>query len=284
MNGSQAAAQSEGASRRSVVLVTGMSGSGKSTVLTELKRHGHRVIDTDDPGWIVETLIPGGPEPVWDLDQMKAVIDGHLAGWLFIAGCGANQGAVYDCFDAVVLLSAPVDVILDRVVDRANPFGSTAEDRMKITNDLAAFEPLLRAGADAEIVTTAPVPEVVAALEQIASGAALPGRSFAGDGVPAEGAATCKVVEIAYPPRTIRDCDVRRELAAEVGPRDLPCVCIAIGAKRSRPVSLGHDESVAPSDGRVGGYSAAEKPARRPSARWRLARYGSGRARHACLR
>ena len=83
----------------------------------------------------------------------------------------ANQGAVYDRFEAVVLLSAPVDVILDRVADRANPFGSTAEDRTKIAKDLAAFEPLLRAGADREIVTTAPVPEVVATLEQVAGGA-----------------------------------------------------------------------------------------------------------------
>jgi shikimate kinase len=171
MNGSQAAEHSEDASARSVVLLTGMSGSGKSTLLAELKRHGHRVIDTDDPGWIVETHTASGLEPLWDLDQIKALIDGHRTGWFFIAGCVANQGAVYDHFDAVVLLSAPVDVILDRVASRANPFGSTPDDRTKITNDLTAFEPLLRAGADLEIVTTAPVPEVVAALEHVASGA-----------------------------------------------------------------------------------------------------------------
>lgn len=112
-----------------------------------------------------------GPEPLWDLDRLRALIDGHRKGWLFIAGCVANQGAVYDHFDAVVLLSAPVDVILERVADRVNPFGSTADDRTKIANDLAAFEPLLRAGADREIVTTAPVPEAVAALEHVASGA-----------------------------------------------------------------------------------------------------------------
>jgi shikimate kinase len=83
----------------------------------------------------------------------------------------ANQRAVYDRFDAVVLLSAPVDVILDRVADRADPFSSTADDRTKISNDLAAFEPLLRASADREIVTTAPIAEVVAALEHVASDA-----------------------------------------------------------------------------------------------------------------
>ena len=59
------------------MLVTRMSGSGKSTVLAELKRRGHRVIDTDDPGWIVETHTVGGRQPVWDLDQIKALIDDH---------------------------------------------------------------------------------------------------------------------------------------------------------------------------------------------------------------
>jgi dephospho-CoA kinase len=150
------------------VLVTGMSGTGKSTVLAELNRRGHRVVDTDEPGWITDKSAAGAPEPVWDLEQITALIDRHETGWLFIAGCVANQGMVYDRFDAVVLLSAPVDVILERVANRANPFGSRAADRTKIANDLATFEPLLRAGADREIVTTASIPEVVAALEQVA--------------------------------------------------------------------------------------------------------------------
>jgi hypothetical protein len=33
---------------------------------------------------------------------------------LFVAGCVANQRLLYDRFDAVVLLSAPVDVLLAR--------------------------------------------------------------------------------------------------------------------------------------------------------------------------
>ena len=153
------------------MLVTGMSGTGKSTALAELSHRGHRVIDTDDPGWIVETHTASGPEPVWDLEQITALIDGHHTGWLFIAGCVANQSMVYDRFDAVVLLSAPVEVILDRVATRVNPFGSTAEDRTMIANDLAAFEPVLRVGADREIVTTAPVLDVVTALEKVARAA-----------------------------------------------------------------------------------------------------------------
>ncbi|MGI8714469.1 MAG: hypothetical protein ACR2NR_15100 [Solirubrobacteraceae bacterium] len=71
-----------------------------------------------------------------------------------------------------VLRTAPIAAsIRTRVVDRANPFGSRPEDRAKIASDLADFELLLRAGVDREIVTTAPVAEVVAALEQVAAAA-----------------------------------------------------------------------------------------------------------------
>jgi hypothetical protein len=37
---------------------------------------------------------------------------------LFVEGCVRNQSKFYDRFDAVVLLSAPADVILDRVARR----------------------------------------------------------------------------------------------------------------------------------------------------------------------
>ena len=158
---------------RAVVLVTGMSGTGKSTVLRELARRGHAVVDTDDPGWIVgspgsDTDGPDGPEPLWDLDRMAALVEQHRTGWLFIAGCVMNQGAMYHRMDAVVLLSAPVDVLLGRVTVRSNPFGSTPGDRAMIVADHAAFQTQLRAGATDEIVTTVPVEDVVRRLEEVA--------------------------------------------------------------------------------------------------------------------
>jgi len=47
-----------------VVLVTGMSGTGKSAVTAELACRGHRVVDTDEPGWILMIHTADGPEPV----------------------------------------------------------------------------------------------------------------------------------------------------------------------------------------------------------------------------
>jgi len=154
-----------------VVLLTGMSGAGKSTVLAELARAGHAVLDTDVGGWIERVPVPGGSEhePLWRADRITALLDAHGGGHLFLAGTVANQGRFYARFDAVVLLSAPVDVLLARMSTRTdNPFGRTAAERAEIARDVAAVEPLLRPGATVEIDTRRPVDEVVDAVLAVA--------------------------------------------------------------------------------------------------------------------
>jgi shikimate kinase len=148
------------------VLITGMSGTGKSTVLAELERRGHRVVDTDHGDWIDRS----GPEPLWDEVRIGALLDEDSDGALFIAGCVANQGRFYHRFAAVVLLSAPEAVILERVARRTtNPFGKRSEERARISADLETIEPLLRCGATAEIDTRRPVGEVADLLEAAAA-------------------------------------------------------------------------------------------------------------------
>jgi dephospho-CoA kinase len=158
------------------VLVTGMSGTGKSTALAELARRGHRVIDTDDDGWSEE--VPHavrGREQLWREDRMDALLAEPADGTLFVSGCVANQGTFYPRFDAIVLLSVPVDVLLDRVATRStNDFGKSDVERALILSDLREIEPLLRAGATAEIDTRKPVGEVADLLESIAGGSKSP--------------------------------------------------------------------------------------------------------------
>jgi dephospho-CoA kinase len=147
------------------VLVTGMAGTGKSSALAELAHRGHRVVDTDYGGWIER-----GAEPLWREDRIDQLLNEHENGVLFVSGCVANQGKFYPRFDAVVLLSAPADVILERVAGRnTNDFGKTDSEREQILSDLAAVEPLLRRGATTDIDARAPLAEVVDALERIAS-------------------------------------------------------------------------------------------------------------------
>jgi dephospho-CoA kinase len=148
-----------------VVLVTGMSGTGKSSALAELARRGHRVVDTDYGDWIEQ-----GTERLWREDRIDALLTEHDDGVLFVSGCVPNQGKFYPRFDAVVLLSAPADVIVERVRTRdTNDYGKSDAERESILRDLAAVEPLLRAGATAEIDTRVSPAEVADELERIAN-------------------------------------------------------------------------------------------------------------------
>ena len=112
------------------VLITGMSGTGKSTVLRALAGRGHRVVDTDEDGWSLEVASAEGVEHVWREDRIAALLRQEIDGWLFVGGCVSNQGRFAGSFDAVVLLSAPVELMLTRVRHRTdNPFGSRPQCR-----------------------------------------------------------------------------------------------------------------------------------------------------------
>ena len=128
-------------------------------------------MDTDYGDWIEEVPTPaGGFERLWREQAIAALLDVHGKDVLFLSGCVANQGAFYPRFDAVVLLSAPLAVILERIATReTNSFGRTNTERDAIVRDHAVIEPLLRAGATAEIDTRAPLSEVTDALERIAA-------------------------------------------------------------------------------------------------------------------
>lgn len=77
------------------VLVTGMSGTGKSTVLVELGQRGHRVVDTDYSGWAedVTSQDGSGPERLWREDRMTTLPADDGGNCLFVSGCVSNQGS-----------------------------------------------------------------------------------------------------------------------------------------------------------------------------------------------
>ena len=158
------------------ILVTGMSGTGKSSALAELGRRGYRVVDTDDPGWreyraYVESsdeLHRG--EWLWIEEKISGLLDSDDGRPLFVQGCVRNQSKFYDRFNAIVLLSAPADVILDRIASRTtNSYGKTPVELAMILDDLARVEPLLRESCTHELDASRPLDEVVGDLIAIAS-------------------------------------------------------------------------------------------------------------------
>jgi dephospho-CoA kinase len=113
-----------------------MSGTGKSTALGGLRRRGYEVVDTDEPGWTEWSDEGGGY--VWREDRVAELLARERDVPLFVSGTVSNQGRFYPRFDAVVLLSAPAEVLLGRIESRTtNGYGKTAEQRGLILEHLA---------------------------------------------------------------------------------------------------------------------------------------------------
>ncbi|MFC4012162.1 AAA family ATPase [Nonomuraea purpurea] len=155
----------------SKILITGMSGTGKSTAVEVLGARGHRTVDTDADEWSHwVTSTDGEADWVWREEAMDELLAGHREGHLFVAGCKSNQGRFYARFDHVVLLSAPAEIMLARIAARTNnPFGKRPEERAAVLRDLAEVEPLLRATSSVVIDASASVEVVVRQLEEVAS-------------------------------------------------------------------------------------------------------------------
>jgi dephospho-CoA kinase len=151
------------------VLLTGMSGTGKSSVVRELTGLGYKAVDTDD-GWCEP--LPDGRQR-WREDAIGQLLDTEDAPVLFIAGCEENQALFLPRFDLIILLSAPTEVILERLAARTtNCYGKAAGELGRILDDIQHVEPRLRRVAAHEVTTTMPLREVVATILRLTSQAA----------------------------------------------------------------------------------------------------------------
>jgi shikimate kinase len=151
------------------VLVTGMSGTGKSTVLAELARRGFQTVDTDQGPWTEWSDEERGF--VWREDLISELLARGDGPTLYVSGTVSNQGRFYPQFDAVVLLSASADVLLRRLQSRTtNEYGKTDEERALVLRQITEVEPLLRATCTHELDATQPLENLVAQLVEIGRG------------------------------------------------------------------------------------------------------------------
>lgn len=152
------------------VLITGMSGTGKSAVVRELAARGYPAVDLDAPEWSewadadpADPLTPrDGKDWVWREEPVRKLLSEHQSGKLFISGCAENMSRFFPLIQTIILLSAPMDVIMRRLEARSpDGYGSTDEERQKVRELISTIEPLLRERADHEIDTTGPVEATV---------------------------------------------------------------------------------------------------------------------------
>lgn len=114
-------------------LITGVPGSGKSTIALALSDRGYRVIDADDDpelsGWTdgEGTRAPEASmewfathEWTWNPSRLNEILEAAGEDHVFVCGAASNQEDFDDCFDKIVLLRVDADTVTDRLeaIDR----------------------------------------------------------------------------------------------------------------------------------------------------------------------
>lgn len=165
-------------------LITGLSGTGKSAVTAELAARGYTAIDADSDEYSEWVAVAGDTSPFgppveagrdwrWRVDRMRALLATNDGDILFVSGCAENMGQFLPRFDAVILLTAPASVIVERLRTRtSNTYGKGTEEQARTLGLIETVEPLLRRAANHEVDTSAPLKDVVAAVLRIAQSTA----------------------------------------------------------------------------------------------------------------
>lgn len=168
----------------SLVYVTGLSGSGKSAVLRELKKQGCESHGVDEEGyadWIdreTGAIVPfphNDPsldihdwckEHRWVLSQerisnlKKQADDKNKT--VFLLGTAEGEDKVWHFFDKVIALSVDEATISSRIKSRQdNHFGKDPEEMAAILGWLESFDKTYRGFGAAVIDATKPLEQVV---------------------------------------------------------------------------------------------------------------------------
>jgi hypothetical protein len=181
----------------SLYYVTGLSGTGKSSVLRELRALGYQARGVDEDGyadWVnrisgrTDRFPHGDPDldfhawyaaHYWVLSVRRISILSRAAARLgqpvFLCGSASGDDVVWQLFDKVIALVADEQTIRRRLASRSNSFGQTAEELADVLFWHAGFEAAYRGFGATIIDATQPLPEVVAGV--LAAGPGVTGKS-----------------------------------------------------------------------------------------------------------
>lgn len=156
-------------------LIEGGSGTGKTTVATELERRGYHVVHGDrvlayqgDPETGARVTSPPGDldflndHHIWDLEQVLAVIADKSRDKTFFCGGSRNWRKFIHLMDAVFLLEVDRETLERRIDTRVNEWGSEPAERAMVMALHESRKNLPRDGI--RIDATRPLAEVVDAI------------------------------------------------------------------------------------------------------------------------
>ena len=142
-------------------LITGVAGTGKSSAAKELQKRGLAAYDADagfsyyankETGERV--VRPANPTLEWydthhrvfSESVLNNLFKKHRGETLFICSITANQAKFYGDFDKIFLLTAPDEIIIERLKTRTNnPFGKHPVEQYRVLSGHEVFDSELKA-------------------------------------------------------------------------------------------------------------------------------------------
>jgi broad-specificity NMP kinase len=140
------------------ILIEGGSGTGKTTVATELERrgyqavHGDRVLAYQGDPVTGERLLPAmaarhADDPdfisrhhIWDVEKVRALVADHTFPVTFFCGGSRNFSQFIHLFDAVFVLDVDLETLNRRLDGRPDEWGSKPAERALILRQHASRE------------------------------------------------------------------------------------------------------------------------------------------------
>jgi adenylate kinase family enzyme len=167
----------------SAVLITGMSGAGKSTIADVLARRGLVAIDADNDPWLARMVDSAGApvteEPAapdldwlarhswaWNPARLDQLIRAAAPGTLYICGGAANEIELADRFTHLILLELDEPTMLERLdaPTRDNEWGRIGDTREDLRRRREEYQDRLRAHGAIVIDASQPLDQVVDAI------------------------------------------------------------------------------------------------------------------------
>lgn len=146
------------------VMITGVAGTGKSTISEELNKRGIYSIDFSDvPGLCFWQDVNTGEkvdyvpinDPGWfntkdrfcDKDKLKEIVSEKED--IVVTGVASgNQADLFELFDKVLLLQCNSETFVERMINRDKVYGKTKTERDDIVEWQKTFDPeMIQAGA-----------------------------------------------------------------------------------------------------------------------------------------
>jgi broad-specificity NMP kinase len=129
-------------------LIEGVSGTGKTSVATELQRRGHHVIHgdrelaykgnplNDEPlapsEWALSSHDPAlvHAHHLWDIDKVRSLVSDQAHDISFFCGGSRNFRRFIDLFDGVFVLDIDLEALKNRLAERPkDEFGGRPAER-----------------------------------------------------------------------------------------------------------------------------------------------------------